>query len=124
MTFAARMIHRLALVTPTTTGENDEENMPIAGAPIVEVVRCLVQPRDAEEAPVSTMDGPELADHVIYMESRPSPANGAWFSDDLVTPDDGQRYDIVGVLRYDFGRSPHLKIKARLVRSPALALAT
>lgn len=120
MSFAARMIHRLALVTPTDGATQDGMGDATPGEPVVETVRCLVQPRATHEVAASHQGGAELADHVIYLERRPSPVQGAWFSDDLVTPENGNRYDITGVRRYDFGRTPHLELDARRVNAREL----
>lgn len=116
MSFAARMIHPLAIVTPTTTGEPDEYNHPTAGTPAVALVMGNVQPRKAREIALSTNAGAELADYRIYLPTQDIPESGAWIRDE---PDAGRRYDIVGVEPLRFGREPHLEILARLVTSEA-----
>jgi hypothetical protein len=116
MSFRARLIHSLAIVTPTDSGTVDADGMPVAGAPVVETVSGLIQPRTARERGLPSQAGPTIATHVIYLESRAIDA-GAWIRDN---PDTGRRFDITGVRTYDFGRTPHLEVDALLVSSPAL----
>ena len=114
MTFAARLIHPLAIITPVPTSDADEYNHPVQGEPAMSTVNGLVQPRKAREIALSTDAGAELADYVIFLPLMSHPAAGAWIRDD---PDTGRRFDIVGVEPRNYGRSPHLEVLARLVTS-------
>jgi hypothetical protein len=109
MSFSGLLEHRLALVTPTfavvggETVQTGTDVVPVDG---------LVQPRTAQEIAALTQAGAEISTHVIFLDLR-DVAPGTWISD---TPaGTGQRYDITGVRRFDYGGSPHLEIDARLV---------
>jgi len=121
MPFADRLIHDLAIVTPTENvmGDVDDYGQPIVGEPDVVLVSGLIQPRsgrNAREVPLVSQAGAELSDHVVFLERR-----------DLTTasyirfePNDGDRYEIVGIRDYNFGRSAHLEVDCKRVRSEAL----
>lgn len=111
MSFAGRLIHTLTVLH--TVRDDDIEARDDDGQPeLVDVVRTevagLVQPREATEIPASHDAGVEITDHRIYMAPF-----------DLVAADaieyDGRRYEIKGIRRLDFGRTPHLEIDAQLV---------
>lgn len=122
MSYLNRLIHKLAIVTPTGTSEPDEYNLPVPGEPDVALVRGLIQPKSAREMADMASAGTELSDHRIFLPLMDEPANGAWISDNQDTPELGRRYHITGVEAFRFGRSPHLEVDARLIRSvPALA---
>ena len=122
MPFADRLIHDLAIVTPTENvmGDVDDYGQPIAGVPEVVLVSGLIQPRggrNAREVPLISQAGAELSDHVVFLERR-----------DLTTasyirrePNDGDRFEIVGIRDYNYGRSaPHLEVDCKRIRSEAL----
>lgn len=114
MSFAARLIHDLTHVrTPRNEGDLDDYGQPEGGTPVETAVRGLVQPRSVREIVDSRNAGAEIGDHVIFL-SLMDVHSGDYFewNDD--------RYQVKGVRRFEFGRSPHLevdtvKIEAALV---------
>ncbi|HEU4571461.1 MAG TPA: hypothetical protein VFR93_02155 [Candidatus Limnocylindrales bacterium] len=121
MALRDRLVHSLAIVTPTTDGTNDEYGQPVEADPVVDLVSGVIQPYTARrtgETPSTINAGAELSDHVVFMERR-SVSNAAYIR---YEPDDGDRYEIVGVRDYNFGRSPHLEIDVRRVKGTALAV--
>jgi len=115
MSFRARLVHSLAIVTPaptTTPPTTDGYGHAIAGAPLVVTCPGLVQPRSAREVELSSQAGAEVSTHVIYLEPR-SIHTASWIRFD---PDDGRRFDVTGVRRYEFGRTPHIEVDVRMVR--------
>ena len=123
MPFADRLIHDLAIVTPTENvmGDLDDYGQPIAGEPDVVLVSGLIQPRggrNAREVPLISQAGAELSDHVVFLELD-APITGASYV--RFEPDTtGDRYEVMGIRRYDFGRSRHLEVDAHRVRSETL----
>lgn len=118
MPIADRLIHRLAIVTPTRdVSENtDEYGQPLPGEPETVLVRGLVQPKSAREVALTSQAGAEVADHVIFLARQElSPAAYIRFD-----PDDGDRYEITGIRDFHFGTDPHLEVDCRRVVSPAL----
>jgi hypothetical protein len=112
MSLRARLVHPLAIVTPTA-GTADAYGHATAGTPTVELVAGLVQPRSAREVELSSQAGAEVSTHVVFLEPRAlSPS--AWIRFD---PDDGRRFDVTGVRDYAFGRTPHLEVDVRMVRA-------
>lgn len=111
MSFRSRLVHSLAIVTPTP-GAEDAYGHATAGTPSVALVAGLVQPRSAREVALSSQSGAEVSTHVVYLEPR-AIAAGAWIRFD---PDDGRRLDITGVRSLEFGGAPHLEVDARMVR--------
>lgn len=121
MSFAARLIHDLAIVTPqdSVSGDVDDYGQPVAGEPDVDLVSGLVQPASARrnrEVALTSQGGAAIADYVVFLERR-TLSNAAYIR---FHPDDGDRYEIIGVRDYNFGRSPHLEVDCRRVRSEAL----
>ena len=119
MPIADRLVHALAVVTPTTDSTLDEYGQPVAGEPIVELVDGLVQPRKVQEIALAHQAGAEIGDHVIFLPL------GDHTSAAFVRfePDDGVRYDIVGIRRVEFGTaSDHLELDCRRITSAALAV--
>lgn len=115
MSFGARLIHSLAIVAPTfpDSDDVDEYGQPVPGDPTVTAVRGLVQPKTARELAAVSQGGAESSDHTIFMLPRRLPA-AAYIRDE---PDAGRRFDVVGVRSFEFGRSPHLEVDAKLVGS-------
>jgi hypothetical protein len=122
VSFAARLIHRLALVSPAGAGDAedagdlDDYGHAIPGTPVVELLRGLVQPRRSEEVASFSQAGVEIGDHIVYLLPRRIPG-GAYLTDadeDGVVPG-GRRWDVIGVRSFEFGRSPHLEVDCRLV---------
>lgn len=117
MSFAARLIHELTLVRAPYQDDpmtNDEYNQPVV-VPASSTVRGLVQPRPASREQADTRSaGSEVADHVIFL--APMDLNAA---DHFVRGD--ERFEIVGIRRFEFGRSPHLEVDARRVTGALIA---
>lgn len=111
MSFAARLIHPLTLNVPHITAAGDEYGQPVAAAVEEIELRGLVQPKDVREVALVSEAGAEIGDHTIFLTPRDIPT-GSWFVNAR-----GERLDVRGVRRFEFGRSPHLEIDARLVRS-------
>lgn len=109
MPIGDRLIHTLALVTPTDSGAEDEYGQPVAGDPVTVTLAGLVQPKTAREMALASEAGAQVADHVIFLARRDIDP-GAWIRFD---PDNGDRYEITGIRDFDFGRDPHLEIDAR-----------
>ena len=114
MSFAARLIHSLAIVTPTTTGALDDYGQPVLSDPVVRLVAGLVQPifrgREVEQ---TQQAGAELTTHRIYL--LPQSLTGDAYI--RFEPDDGDRYQIVNIKSFEFGRSPHLEVECQRVES-------
>jgi len=118
MSFAARLIHNLAIVTPTDdVGEDtDDYGQPIPGVPTIVLVRGLIQPKTTREVALISQGGPALSDHTIFL----LPQALSTLAYIRYEPDDGDRFQVVGVRYFNFGRSPHLEVDAKRVLSPAL----
>jgi hypothetical protein len=113
MPFADRLIHPLNIVRqPWDDANRDEHGQPTPGVPSVTAVSGLVQPKSAKEVANITQAGAAVSDHVIFLPVVDLIAADAIEHD----PDDGRRYEIVGVREFAFGSSPHLEVDARMVR--------
>lgn len=112
--FGSKLIHRLAIVTPVDTGSEDVYGQPVAGTPDIEYVDGLVQPKTAREVALVSQSGAPYSDHTIFLADRVV-SQSAYIRDD---PDNGRRFEIVGIRSYEFGIAPHLEVDARLVGSP------
>lgn len=117
MSFRSRLVHALAIVTPSTTGSTDAYGQPVAGDPVTVTVSGLIQPKRANEVAQTNQAGAIVADHVVFLEPQ-TLAGSAYIRFD---PDDGDRYEIVGVRGFDFGRSPHLEVDVKRIVSETLA---
>lgn len=114
----SRLVHSLAIVTPThdVADDVDEYGQPIAGDPTVETVRGLVQPLSAREVAQMNQAGPEIATHRVFLLRRTlSPSAYIRFD-----PDEGDRYEITGIRDYRSGQSPHLEVEVRRIVSDSL----
>lgn len=113
MSFASRLVHSLAIVTPTTAadGDLDDYGQPVAGEPTVVTCRGLVQPKSAREVAQTNQAGAMVADHTIFL--LPQTLSGAAYI--RFDPDDGDRYEITGIRSFDFGTAPHLEVDARRI---------
>jgi hypothetical protein len=94
----------------------DDYGHPVEGDPVVTLVRGLVQPRKSRDVELTSEGGPLIGTHVVYLQPRNLPAS----SFIRFEPDNGDRYEVVGVEAYQFGRSPHLEVDARLIASTQL----
>lgn len=118
MPISDRLIHDLAIVTPTDDvgEETDEYGQPVAGEPTTVLVSGLIQPKSTREVAQISQGGPALSDHTIFL----LPQALSTLAYIRYEPDDGDRYQVVGVRYFNFGRSPHLEVDAKRVLSPAL----
>lgn len=113
MSFAARLVHELTHVAvPLDPDVLDDRGQPTAGTPVTTSIRGLVQPRTAREMADSRSAGSEIADHVIFLAPMTLSAQ-----DHFLYGTD--RLDIVGIRRFEYGRTPHLEVDAQRV-TPAL----
>lgn len=118
MSFAALLIHPLAIVEPVYEVTDDEYGQPSPDDPSVSLVQGMVQPKTAREMALTSQAGAELSDHVIFLLPRRIAA-GAWIADadaDGVLAG-GRRFDVTGIRSIEFGSVPHLEVDARLVGS-------
>jgi hypothetical protein len=110
MPIGNRLVQSLAVVTPTDDVNDDAYGQPIRGEPTVAVVKGLIQPKSArlrgQEIEASHGAGSLVGDHTVYL--LPQTLSGAAYI--RHDPDDGDRYQIVGIRRYDFGRNQHLEV--------------
>lgn len=113
MSFAARLIHSLAIVTPTTTGAVGEYGQPVPSDPTVRLVAGLVQPLRQRELLSTVQAGAEIATHRVFLLPQVLTAD-AYIR---FEPDDGDRYQITGIANYEFGRSPHLEVDCQRIIS-------
>jgi hypothetical protein len=118
MSFLARLIHDLAIVTPTDdVGEDvDEYGQPVPGVATTVLTPGLIQPKTAREVAQISQGGPALSDHTIFLQ----PQAVSTLAYIRYEPDDGDRYQVVGVRYFNFGRTPHLEVDAKRILSPAL----
>lgn len=117
MSFAALLVHPLAIVEPAY-GSDDEYGQPSAGTPTVTLVRGMVQPRSAREVVLASQAGAEISDHVVFLRPRRI-ATGAYIADADASGvlAGGRRFDITGIRSFEFGSAPHLEVDCRLVGS-------
>lgn len=113
------LTHSLALVTPTSSGSLDDYGQPVPGDPVTVLLPGLIQPLTAREVAQINQAGAEVYDHRVYLRLRADPAPGAYIR---FEPDDGDRYEVVGTSRYNFGNIQHLEVHVQRVVSPALAV--
>jgi hypothetical protein len=113
VSFAALMVHPLAIVTPVDSGTDDGYGQPVAGTPTVEHVSGMVQPKTATEAAAVSQGGVESSTHTIFLPPRQISA-ASYIRDE---PEAGRRFDIVGIRSFEFGSVPHLEVDAKLVGS-------
>lgn len=102
MPLADKLVHRIAIVTPTVIADYDDYNQPVAGPPRVEVVDGYLYPLNANERAQVNQGGAIVASHNVILPLRDVPESG-WVRFD---PDDGQRYDITGTDEHRYGRDP------------------
>jgi hypothetical protein len=116
MPLTDRMIHSLAIVTPTDAGTLDERGQPVEGEPRVEVAQGFVWPKTARELAQANQAGAQIADHsVVFPYRAVDPA--AYIRPE---PDDGVRYEVVGVEQHNYGSTPLVLVHARRVVASTL----
>lgn len=106
-----------SLTVERRTWDDSEEARDDYGQPVpttsTTTVMGLVQPRSVREAVAAHQAGAEVGDHVIFLP----------ISLDIVASDtviyDGDRYEVKGVRRFEFGSLAHLEVDAMLVTAPA-----
>ncbi len=109
MSFAARLVHTLVHVrAEPDAGDQDDYGQPTPGTPVETELRGLVQPRTVSELLDTRSAGSEIGDHVIFLEPMDLAASDAFTYD-------GDRYEILGIRRFEFGRTPHYEVDARKV---------
>lgn len=115
MSFGARLIHTLTHSrTVRDSGALDEYGQPTAGTPTTAAVRGLVQPKSVREMDDSRSAGTEVADHTIFLPRMDlHPSDSFTFG--------GDRYEIVGIRDYNFGKTPHLEVDARRIDADVAA---
>ena len=74
----------------------------------------LVQPRTVDEADDHRSAGAQFADHVVFLPLAVE------LEDASAIVWDGQRYEVVGLRPFRFGRLRHWEVDARLVREQAV----
>lgn len=118
MSFAALLVHPLAIVSPVYQVTDDDYGQPSADTPEVALVQGMVQPKTAREISLTSQAGAELSDHTIFLLPR-AIAAGAWIADadGSGVLAGGRRFDVTGVRSIEFGSVPHLEVDARLVGS-------
>lgn len=104
-------IHNLTHIrTPRSMTTPDDYGQPTDGTPVETTgIFGLVQPRAAREMDDHRSAGAEVADHVIFL-----PIGTDVDSTDAFEKD-GERYEVLGVRRFDFGGLAHLEVDARRV---------
>ena len=124
MSFAALLVHPLAIVEPAVVGDPedaadlDDYGNPTADAPSVTLVRGLVQPKTAREVAAFSQAGAEYSDHTIFL--LPRRLSGAAYIADADASGGlagAGRFDVAGVRSFEFGTAPHLEVDVRLVGS-------
>ncbi len=109
MSFAARLVHTLVHVrTELDAGDQDDYGQPTALTSVETELRGLVQPKSANEMLDTRSAGSEIGDHTIFLEPMDLAASDAFTYS-------GDRYEILGIRRFEFGRTPHLEVDARKI---------
>jgi hypothetical protein len=117
MPIGDRLIHALAIVTPSDAGTVDEYGQPVAGDPVTVTVSGLIQPKSTREVALISQAGAALSDHTIFLQPQ-TLSTAAYIR---FEPTDGDRYEIVGVRDFNFGQDPHLEVDAKRIVSETLA---
>jgi len=104
----SKFIHTITRVRKTHTGALDEYGQPVESTPDETDFKGLVQPQGAREGTDSRSGAAEIADHVIF-----TPVMDLSHTDALVYGDD--RFEILGIRRFEFGHLAHFEVTARRV---------
>lgn len=108
-------IHSLTHVRTTRDDSTlDDYGQPTEGAIVLTPMKGLVQPQTAREQDDSRSAGAEIADHNIFIPLDVDVSSADAFLKD------GERYEVLGVQRFEFGNLAHLKIGARRVSGAVL----
>lgn len=117
MSYQARLIHELVIERVTNdAGTLDDYGQPLASVDQVDV-RGLVQPRTTREVADSRSAGVEISTHVAFL-----PIATALGAGDAIVKGD-ERFQVQGVRRFEFGRSPHVEADLQLVTAGELVAA-
>jgi len=111
MPLTDKLVHSLAIVAPTDSGDVDDYNQPVPGTPTTTLVSGFLYPRRANEVDQSNQAGALIADHDVIFVERTIP-KGAYIR---FEPDDGDRYEVQGYEPYSFGRDPLIVAHTRRV---------
>jgi len=113
-------VHSLKHIrTPRSYSTVDDYGQPTDETPVETTgIVGLVQPRSAREMDDHRSAGAEVADHVIFL-----PIGTDVDSTDAFEKD-GERYEVLGVRRFDFGGLAHLEVDARRVSGTAVPSAS
>lgn len=104
-----RFVHALTHVRiPRDETDLDEYGQPAEDDPVETAIRGLVQPRSAREMDDDRSAGAEVADHVIFLPLMDLAASDAFEYA-------GERYQVLGIRRFEYGRLAHLEVDARRV---------
>jgi hypothetical protein len=120
MPISDRLIHSLAIVTPTDDvgTATDEYGQPIPGEPTVTNVSGLIQPKSAREIALISQAGAQVSDHTVFL-LRSAPVENASYI--RFATDDGDRYEVTGIRDFAYGMvSDHLEVDCRRVHSEVL----
>ena len=111
MPLTDKLVHSLAIVAPTDSGDVDDYGQPVAGTPTTTTLQGFLFPRRAEEREQANEAGAMVADHdVIFVERTIPDAGYIRFH-----PDDGDRYEIQGHEPYSFGMDRLVVVHTRRV---------
>lgn len=116
MPLTDRLVHSLAIVSPSDSGDVDDYNQPVEGEPVTVELQGFLYPRRADEVSQANEAGAEVADHDVIFNLRDIPTTGYI----RFAPDDGVRYQIQGAEPYAFGRDPLVVVHTRRVTADAL----
>lgn len=114
---SGRLVHSLAVVTPTLTAALDDYGQPVEGDPVEVLVSGLLQPLSAREVLMASQAGVVVSTHRCWLPRSAVVSTAARIRRE---PDDGVRYEVTGVRDLDFGGLAHLEVDLRQVGSPDL----
>jgi len=115
VSFAARLIHSLTLVSAAYSGTDDEYGQPATGTVTSTAVKGLVQPKTPREVADYRSAGVAVADHTIFLQPMALSEADHFLHG-------SNRLEIVGIRNYAFGRTPHLEVDARRIGDEAVVV--
>jgi hypothetical protein len=107
---SVRFVHTLTHVRTPYSGADDDYGQPAAGVAVETEVQGLVQPRTVREMEDSRSAGVDIGDHVIFLPLMDVRGADAFERD-------GDRFEVLGVRRFDFGRLKHLEVDCRRIEA-------
>jgi len=120
MPITDRLVHSLAIVTPTDdVGDDpDEYGQPVPGIPTTILASGLIQPKTAREVALISQAGAQVSDHTVFLPEGTAVQSASYVR---FQPDDGDRYEVVGIRDFAYGTTnDHLEVDCRRVRSESL----